>query len=110
MNTKYGKEVISSFSKVVGGKYYEVFIVEGDRYYNVHVINEAYMDDECNTLQSEIPQSSVPNPKEYFDTKFLLGRLMEEFIWSEFYELGIISSTVTIHEIESHSQEMVDTY
>lgn len=102
MTTKYGKKVIASYEKYLDDEHFIVIILDGDTYYNIHLISEKYAQDELNTLQLQEPHSKISNPEEYFDKKYMIAVLMQFFIWDRFYDEGVISSSVNIHEIEEH--------
>jgi hypothetical protein len=115
MKTKFNKLVIANYSKYLDGEQFEVIVVldkyswdgkgysdEPEGYYNVHVISERFKSDELNTLKLQEPVSCVPNPKEYFSLNYMIGTLMEHFIWDRFCDEGIVSASVIIHEIEEH--------
>ena len=109
MKYKYGNKVVAYFERFIFEEQFEVIVVDenkecsdGNKYYNVHIISEQFKDEKFNTLQLQIPHSCIKNPKEYFDTKYMIARLMEHIIWCEFYDLGVVSSSVKIHEIAKH--------
>ncbi len=106
---KFKKKVIAHYEKYIDGEQFEVFVVDeakqcsdGDKYYNVHIISEKYQSDELNTLTLQEPHSCIENPKEYFDRRYMIGALMEHFIWDRFYDEGILSTSVKVHEIDEH--------
>lgn len=105
----YGKKVIASYEKIIDGEYFKVIIVDenklgkdGDKYYNVHILCEKFRQDEMYTLKFREPHSLVENPKEYFDKKYMIGVLMEHFIWDRFYDEGSLSVGVKVYEIEEY--------
>lgn len=102
---KYGKNIIATLSRNLNGNDYQVFILEDfnssdEKYYNVHVSSVVFVDDELNTLQEQVPYENVKDSKEFFDEKFLIGKLMEFFIWYEFSDFGVISVDVNIVNID----------
>ena len=109
MATYYGKNLIASYKKNLDGEDFKVIIVDenklcsdGDKYYNVHILCDTFNQDEMNTLKLQESHSAVENPKEYFDKKYMIGALMEHFIWDRFYDEGILSVGVKVYEIEEN--------
>ena len=100
--TKYKKKVIAHYEKTLGRADFEVYVLDDVDYFNIHIISEKYRKDEMNTLKLQEPKEVVSNPTEYFDIKYMISRLMEHVLWDEFYDEGIISAEVIIHELAEH--------
>jgi len=96
---KYKKEVVATFDRELDGEQFSVLVLDDKDYYNIHVISERYKADEMNTLSQQISKESMS--KDSFTTAKLIGYLMEHFIWDRFYDLGMLSSSITI-DIEEH--------
>lgn len=98
---KYNKEIVTSYEKDIDGENFEVLVLDDGDYYNVHVISERYRDDdEMNTLISQEPKECVN--KDYFTTQYLIGELMNYFIWDRVYGESMendFSAYVTIEQI-----------
>lgn len=75
---KYGKNIVASFETVLNGNDYQCLVLDDDNYWNIHVIDEKFKDDELNTLKLQEPKEAVT--KEEFTNKILLGYIMEHFI------------------------------
>ena len=99
---KYNKKVIASYQKYLDGENFEIFILDGGKYYNVHVISEKYKKDEMNTLKLQEPKEYIKNAKEYFTNAKMIGYLMEHFIWDRFYDEGIFSGYI-VSEFDEHN-------
>ena len=106
---KYGKEVIANYEKIIGGELFECYVInedrlcgDGNKYYNVHIISDGFKDDEMNTLKLQEPHNCIDNPKEYFNKKYMIARIMEHFIWDRFYDEGILNVGVEIYGIDEH--------
>jgi len=99
---KYGKKIITQYEKYFYNELYKIVVLKNKDYYNVHIINDKFRDDEANTLHLQEPAEAIPNHEKYFDKKYLIARLMEFYIWDKFYDEGIVSTNVEIEEIEPH--------
>ena len=112
MRTKFNKPIIAKYEKYLDNEQFECIITldkaawngkgytdEPEGYYNVHVLSERYNSEELNTLKLQEPASSISNPQEYFDIKYMIGAIMEHFIWDRFYDEGVLSVSVEVHEI-----------
>ncbi len=95
METCYGKKVIASYEKFIDNEQFTVIIVDDDYntvngYYNIHILNESIKDEEFNTLFLQQPKSEIKSPIDFFDKKYMIGVLMEHFIWDRFYDEGVL--------------------
>ena len=105
---KFGKTVIASYERTIDDETFIVYVTEDkeknkkEKYYDVHLLCDKFQNDESNTLKQQIPYSAVQDATLYFDTAFLVGELMEHYIWDRFYDEGVLSLSVTVHAIEKH--------
>lgn len=115
MGNKFNKPIIAQYENYLDGEQFECIIVldkkawdgngyksEPEGFYNVHVISERFASNEINTLKLQEPVSCIPDPQEHFDIKYMIGAIMEHFIWDRFYDEGVCSTSVTVHEINEH--------
>ena len=64
---KYNKQILASRPVEYGGHYVEVLVLDNKDYYNIHILNDAFKDEEMNTLHLEeskecITLEEITNP------------------------------------------------
>lgn len=77
---KYGKKILAERSIEVNGDKYTCFILDDGDYYNVHIVDSYFQDDEMNTLKLEEPKDSVSLEK-VTSKAFMLSQIMEHVLW-----------------------------
>ena len=83
MSELYGKEILKHYSFTFQGRLYTVYVLNDDKYYNIHIISKRYKEDELNTLCLQEPKDSV-SIDSFTDIKMAcLG--LEFALWDEFY-------------------------
>ena len=80
---KYNKEIIKEYTKYLDNEEFKVYVLDDEKYFNIHVISDRFKDEELNTLQLQEPKESVN--KDYFSTQRLITYLMDFFMWDRFY-------------------------
>jgi len=93
---KYNKKVIASYEKTLDNETFQVYVLDDNNYYNIHVISERFKDDELNTLKLQEPKECIGNVSEYFDNSKMISYLLEHFIWDRFYSEGIFTGLVEV--------------
>jgi hypothetical protein len=82
---KYGKKIIAQRSIEVNGSNYTCYVLDdGGEYYDIHVVDHHYADDDSNTLKLQEPKDVAQ--KDIITSKaFMLGQIMEHVLWHECY-------------------------
>lgn len=81
MNKLYGKNIINQTTINLNGEYCDVYCLEDEEYFNIHIINCKYEDSELNTLR-------LQEPKEFKDATsdiFLTCQGIEFLLYDKFY-------------------------
>lgn len=81
---KYGKKILVERSIEVNGDEYTCFILDDGDYYNVHIVDDHYQDDELNTLKLQEPKD-VAKLDVVTSKAFMLSQTMEHVLWHECY-------------------------
>lgn len=97
----FGQKVITAYDKYIDNESLSVVVTldSSKEYYNVYVITEKYKIDPLNCLKLQVPVESVKDPENYFDTSYMVERLMEYIIWDRFYEHGLAEVNLSINFI-----------
>ena len=53
---KYGKKILAQTGVRLHGEYAEVYCLDGGEYYDIHILNDNFKDEELNTLQLQAPK------------------------------------------------------
>lgn len=80
-NKLYDKDIIIEHTMCIDGCYYTGYVLDGGAYFNVHVIDEHYRQDEMNTLQ-------LQEPKEVdieLDKAYIMSKILEHYLWDKLY-------------------------
>ena len=78
--TKYGKQILSQRRLEVNGDCYECYVLDDGNYYNIHIVDEHYRDEESNTLKLQEPQESI-TLEQVTSKAFMLSQIMEHVLW-----------------------------
>ena len=83
MATKYGKQILKELGVDVFNHYYRLLVLDDDKYYNVHIIDDKFRDDELNTLkyQDEKKYTSLDE----FDDIRMTNDVLQHALWDRFY-------------------------
>lgn len=82
--TKYDKKILAERSVEVNGDEYTCFVLDGGDYYDIHIVDNYYKDDELNTLKLQEPKECVSLEK-VTSKAFMLSEIMEHILWHECY-------------------------
>jgi viroplasmin and RNaseH domain-containing protein len=93
---KYNKNIIASYEKTLDNETFQVYVLDGKDYYNIHVISERFQDTENNTLKLQEPKERIEKVSEYFDIPKMISYLLEHFVWDRFYSEGIFTGHVEV--------------
>ena len=100
---KFNKKIIAKYFKTLNGESFEVYVLDDGEWFNIHVIDETFNQDEMNTLKLQETKTKETLNSGYFNKAQLVCYLMEHFIWSEFYSDGIWSGSVS-GEFQQHDE------
>lgn len=81
---KYNKKILAQETIFYNNKFVEVLILDNKDYYNVHIIDEDYKDEEINTLK-------LQEPKEYITLEEITNPIklecfaLKHLLWDKFY-------------------------
>ena len=83
MNTLYNKRVLIEYSENIFNDWYTVYVLDDDKYYNVHIVNDDFKNEELNTLQYQLEKECFN--LDTFDKLSLTKDLLEFALWYKFY-------------------------
>ena len=81
---KYGKKILAQRSIEVDGDEYTCFVLDGDKWYDIHIVDDHYQDDELNTLKLQEPKECISLEK-VISKAFMLSQIMEHVLWHKCY-------------------------
>ena len=83
MATKYGRNILKRFSVNLFNNDYELLVLDGDKYYNIHIIDNKFRDDELNTLKYQ--EDKECTSLESFDNIRMTNDMVQHALWDKFY-------------------------
>jgi hypothetical protein len=82
---KYGKKILAKRSIEVDGDEYTCYVLDdGGEYYDIHVVDDHYADDDLNTLKLQEPKD-VAKLDVVTSKAFMLSQIMEHVLWHKCY-------------------------
>ncbi len=81
---KYNKKILASKDVFYNNKYIEVLVLDDGDYYNIHIIDENFKDEELNTLKLQEPKDCV-TLEEISNPVKLECYALEHILWDKFY-------------------------
>ena len=81
---KYNKKILANQIVYYNNRYVEVLVLDDKDYYNIHVLDDAYQDDEMNTLKLQEPKDCV-SLEEVTNSIRLECHALEHLLWDKFY-------------------------
>ena len=81
---KYNKKILANKIVYYNNRYVEVLVLDDKDYYNIHVLDDAYQDDEMNTLKLQEPKDCV-SLEEVTNPIRLECQALEHLLWDKFY-------------------------
>lgn len=81
---KYNKKILANKIVYYNNRYVEVLVLDDKDYYNIHVLDDSYQDDEMNTLKLQEPKEYV-TLEEVTNTIRLECQALEHLLWDKFY-------------------------
>ena len=98
--TKYGKQVHVDYTLDIYGKEITLLVLKEGDYWNVHILDERFRDDEMNTLDHQIPTEDWS--LDDFTTSWILETIYRHVIWDIGHHRGMVmvdELTIQIEEI-----------
>ena len=80
---KYNKKVLKSKDINIFNQYYTIYILDEENYFDIHIVNDKYRDEEINTLWVEEPKEYVT--LEDLDEVYLYEEVVKFALWDKFY-------------------------
>lgn len=81
---KYGKTILARHEVNYNYKDIEVLVLDDKDYFNIHIIDDDYSDEELNTLKLQEPKDRV-TLEEVTDKMFLECQGLQHLLWDKFY-------------------------
>lgn len=104
MEELYGRKVLHYFEKDAFGHLFNVAVImsKSGLYYETHILNEFYQQNNLNTCEMEDHIDDVQNPNEYFDKAYMITRLSEFLLWHIFStNVNVLSFTVNVWGLDN---------
>lgn len=80
---KYNKKVLADKTINYNNDYYEILVLDDKDYYNIHILNEKYKDEELNTLYLQEPKDCINIEK--VTSPIYMEKLTLQFaLWDKF--------------------------
>ena len=99
---KYGKNVLAEHSTYYNNRTVDVLVLEDKDYYNIHVIDDKFQDDELNTLKLQEPKNN--DVLEKIKTPMYMECMaLEHLLWDKFYGYN-----KQIHDFTVYLQDSVN--
>lgn len=80
---KYGKKVLKSEDINIFNQDYTIYILDGGDYFDIHIVNDGYKDEEDNTLLNQEPKEYIT--LEDLDKVYLYEEVVKFALWNKFY-------------------------
>ena len=80
---KYGKKVLKSEDINIFNQDYIIYILDDGDYFNIHIVNDEYKDEEGNTLLKQEPKEHIT--LEDLDKVYLYEEVVKFALWNKFY-------------------------
>ena len=80
-NKLFNKDIIIEQTICIDGCYYTGYVLDGGDYFNIHVIDDYYRQDEMNTLKLQEPKECNVE----IDKAYIIARILEHYLWHRLY-------------------------
>lgn len=80
---KYGKKVLKSEDINIFNQDYTIYILDAGDYFDIHIVNDGYKDEEDNTLLNQEPKEYIT--LEDLDKVYLYEEVVKFALWNKFY-------------------------
>ena len=77
----YNKKILAQTEVSLNGDFCEVYCLDGGDYFDIHILHNAYQDNEMNTLRLQEPKKITTAT----DEMFLTCQGIEFLLWHKFY-------------------------
>ena len=99
---KYNKKVLKSKDINIFNQYYTIYILDEENYFDIHIVNDKYRDEEINTLWVEKPKEYVT--LEDLDEVYLYEEVVKFALWDKFYSYEVCLYTFDV----THTKEPLE--
>lgn len=79
----YGKKILKQYDMTINSMDMELFILDDDEYFNIHILDDIYSQNKLNTLKLQEPKEYVK--LEELDDIFCQTQLIEHYLWHKNY-------------------------
>ena len=97
---KYNKEIIAEHDTYYNNKYVTVLVLDNKEYYNIHIIDDNFKDEELNTLKLQEPKESV-SIEQIKNPIFLECQALQHLLWDKFYGYNKQMHSFNVELVES---------
>lgn len=80
---KYNKKVLKSENINIFNQDYIIYVLDDKDYFNIHIVNDEYKDEEDNTLLKQEPKKHIT--LEDLDEVYLYEEVVKFALWNKFY-------------------------
>ena len=80
---KYNKKVLKMEEINLFNQDYIIYVLDTEGYFDIHIVNNKYKDEEANTLWLEEPKECIT--LEDLDKIYLYEEVVKFALWNEFY-------------------------
>ena len=80
---KYGKKVLKFEVINIFNQDYIIYVLDEKNYFNIHIVNDGYKDEEDNTLLKQEPKEYIT--LEDLDKVYLYEEVVKFALWNKFY-------------------------
>lgn len=96
---KYNKTILKEHTEYLFGEDYTLYILDDNEYYNIHIVNEHYQDNEMNTLHLQEPKEDIS--LDDMDALYITKLLLEYALWDKFYGYKDKSYSFSIETVDT---------
>lgn len=80
---KYGKKVLKFEVINIFNQDYIIYVLDEKNYFDIHIVNDGYKDEEDNTLLNQEPKKHIA--LEDLDKVYLYEEVVKFALWNKFY-------------------------
>ena len=97
---KYNKEIIAEHNMYYNNNFITVLVLDDKDYYNIHVLDEKFKDEELNTLKLQEPKECI-TLEQIKNPIYLECIGLEHALWDKFYGYGKKMHSFSVQLVES---------
>lgn len=92
----YNKKILKEYEMNINSMFMELYILDDENYYSIHILDDYYKQDELNTLKLQQSKNCVTLDE--LDDIFCQSQLIEHYLWHKNYGYKdkIYSFSVTV--------------